>query len=467
MPPRWTVVLDVGKTLSKATLWNDEGELIAHRSRPNRLPTSGGNLTLDVAGIEPWLEYTLREFGALGPVGTIIPVAHGAGAAIIHQGKLQCAPLDYEWRGAALDRATYDRQRDPFAVTGSPILPAGLNLGIQLHWLESLRSSTYHQGVILPWAQYWAWLLSGEAASEVTSLGCHTDLWRPFDRRASDLALKRGWAQRLAPLRPAGSVLGTITPDWVRRTGLQRRVEIGCGLHDSNAALLAARRQLSAGQEVTVLSTGTWFVAMRTPGRNAAIPALSEARDCLVNVDVTGAPVPSARFMGGREIEMLIGGKPSPTYIDAQVADKMANSEALEAIEKQQMFLPSPLQGVGPYPKSLPSSPVVPHGRDPSVLAHLYAALIADMSLDLIGSTETLIIDGRFSQSPVFARALASLRREAQVFLSHDENGAARGALSLVQPQLSGAAPSQQVLPLPIDVTHYRATFRAAAQAAL
>src|ERR1700677_1332719 len=181
MASGWTVVLDVGKTLAKATLWDESGQCVASRSRPNRSPAVGGGLTLDALGIEAWLEFTLKEFVGLGPVGAIIPVAHGAAAAIIRNGRLQCAPIDYEWRGAEIDRATYNKQRDLFAATGSPALPAGLNLGVQLHWLESLRSNDYRHGQIVPWAQYWAWLLCGVAASEVTSLGCHTDLWRPFE----------------------------------------------------------------------------------------------------------------------------------------------------------------------------------------------------------------------------------------------------------------------------------------------
>ena len=39
-----TVVLDVGKTLAKATLWDEQGACIAHRSRPNRQPTVDGVL---------------------------------------------------------------------------------------------------------------------------------------------------------------------------------------------------------------------------------------------------------------------------------------------------------------------------------------------------------------------------------------------------------------------------------------
>jgi sugar (pentulose or hexulose) kinase len=460
----WTVVVDVGKTLAKATLWNGEGNCVASRSRPNRQPNAGGSPTLDVAGIECWLEITLKEFAALGPVGAIIPVAHGAGAAIIRNDRLQCAPIDYEWRGSSLDRVAYNKQRDPFRVTGSPALPAGLNLGMQLHWLESLRSSNFRSGAILPWAQYWSWLLSGTAACEVTSLGCHTDLWRPFERRPSDLAMRRGWADRLAPLQPAGAVLGRLTPEWVTRTGLSNRVEVYCGLHDSNAALLAARSHPQIqGHDATVLSTGTWFVAMRTPSdRQSDIPELPETRDCLVNVDVTGAAVPSSRFMGGRELEMLSGTE--APYIDAELARKVQQNHAIEAVKRGEMMLPTPIRGVGPFPNA-PTRPTQTAGYvDPTAVAHLYAALVADVSLDLIGSRDTLLIDGRFSQAPVFVQALARLRPDTIVLVSHDENGVAQGALTLVQRTERTAAPLERVAPLPVDMAEYRARWREAAE---
>ena len=95
-------------------------------------------MTLDVAGIDQWLEYVLKEYAGQGPVSTIIPVAHGSGIALIRQDQLVCAPLDYEWVGVARDRVAYDRERDRFSDTGSPALPAGLNIGMQLHWLDSL-----------------------------------------------------------------------------------------------------------------------------------------------------------------------------------------------------------------------------------------------------------------------------------------------------------------------------------------
>jgi sugar (pentulose or hexulose) kinase len=476
MPAGWTIVLDVGKSLSKASLWDETGQCVAHRSRPNRKPTGVGNLTLDVVGIEQWLESVLKEFGALGPVLNLIPVAHGAAIALIRGDRLLCAPLDYEWPGVASDRGVYGAQRDEFIDTGSPALPAGLNLGMQLHWLESLNKGDYRGSQLLPWAQYWAWNLSGVAASELTSLGCHSDLWRPFDKTPSKLAVRRGWAERLAPLQAADAVLGPLKRQWIERTGLSGRVKVYCGLHDSNAALLAARScGVMAGRDATVLSTGTWFVAMRSalPKSAALTLKLPETRDCLVNVDVQGIPVPSARFMGGREIEVLVGEE----YASAE---STSNSEAsrldaanptaqeaiaLRAIESGEFILPSGVPGVGPFPnakRAMVSS--ISAIDEASAKAHLYAALVADVSLDLIGSRDTLFIDGRFSRSPIFVSALAALRPDTTVLVSDEEHGVARGALRLVNPSLQAAAPAQPVAPLPIDLSTYRKQWREAAE---
>jgi len=476
MPAGWTIVLDVGKSLSKASLWDEARHCVAHRSRPNRKPTGVGDPTLDVTGIEQWLETVLKEFAALGPVLNVIPIAHGAAIALIRGDQLCCAPLDYEWPGVARDRAVYNPQRDEFLDTGSPALPGGLNIGMQLHWLESLNKGDYRGSQLLPWAQYWAWNLSGVAASELTSLGCHSDLWRPFDKNPSKLAERRGWAERLAPLQPADAVLGPLKSEWIERTGLSGRVKVYCGLHDSNAALLAARGQgVTAGRDATVLSTGTWFVAMRSPLTKSAARTLKllETRDCLINVDVEGTPVPSARFMGGREIEVLVGDE----YASAEhsnSADAGRHDEArhlkrrdiaLRAIEAGEFILPSAAPGVGPFPnaKRAIMSPISDID-EASAKAHLYAALVADVSLDLIGSRDTLFIDGRFSRSPVFVSALAALRPDTTVMVSDEEHGVARGALRLVNPSLASSAPAQPIAPLPIDLSTYRQRWREAAE---
>ncbi|MGH6847676.1 MAG: carbohydrate kinase, partial [Methylocella sp.] len=293
-----TIVLDVGKTLAKLSLWTAGGKLIERRTRPNARVNARGYRALDAHGIEEWMAGVLYEFARIAAVERIIPIAHGSAAAIVRDGALVCAPMDYEDPVPAAERRRYDLERDGFAMTGSPPLPGGLNLGVQLHRLEHLHPVLFKsEATILPWPQYWAWVLSGVAASEVTSFGCHSDLWRPVEGTPSALALARGWASHFAPFRRADVVLGAISPAWAARTGLSPGVCVHCGLHDSNAALLAARANPEiAGNESTVLSTGTWFVAMRTPaaGSPVDISALPEGRDCFVNVDVFGQPIPSA-----------------------------------------------------------------------------------------------------------------------------------------------------------------------------
>ncbi|MCX7865159.1 MAG: carbohydrate kinase, partial [Novosphingobium sp.] len=292
------IVVDIGKTLSKVTLWSQEGLCLDRQVRPNRSAEADGIRRLDVKGIADWLLKVLASHAAQ-PIEAIIPVAHGAGVVALGSQGALIPPLDYEQPIPDGVMAAYRAQRDPFRLTGSPALPDGLNMGAQLFWLDRLEPTAMESATLVPWAQYWAWFLSGVAVSEVTSLGCHSDLWLPDAERFSPLAERMGWAARFAPMARAADVIGTLRPELARQTGLANSVKVLAGLHDSNAALLAARGfDAIARMDATVLSTGTWFIAMRLTDEAVSARALDGARDCLINVDVRGRPVPSARFMG-------------------------------------------------------------------------------------------------------------------------------------------------------------------------
>lgn len=463
MIERLTAVLDIGKTMAKLTLWTATGKLVARETRANARVDAGDYVALDTDGIEAWMAETLASFARRGRIGAIIPVCHGAAAALVRDGRLACPPIDYEEPVGEGDRAAYDRDRAPFAETGSPALPDGLNLGVQLHRLERLRPELFAGDMlILPWAQYWAWRLSGVAASEVTSLGCHTDLWNPAAGAPSRLAEARGWAKRLPTLRRAADVLGPVTQEWVRRSGLPADTQVHCGLHDSNAALLAARGFAEiAENESTVLSTGTWFVAMRSPeGGQPVDPAdLSEARDCLVNVDAFGKPVPSARFMGGREIEILTG-------LDTRRIDIRPDQPALVAatpavLARGSRVLPNFAPGFGPFPDHRGRWVEMPtdHAERRAAVS-LYAAMVADAALDLIGARERILVEGRFAEAEVFVRALAALRPDDAIFWSNAHNDVSYGALRLLDPTFRPAAALDRVAPLAGSLDAYRREWR-------
>jgi len=457
------VVFDVGKTNSKLTLWTEFGECLGRVTRANEHPAGGKYPMLDRDGIESWLEETLREFSELAHVIALVPVSHGAAAALVTRGGLFTPPMDYEIDIPAATVRAYEAQRDDFSATGSPRLPQGLNLGAQLHYLEELTGPWPEDLRILPWPQYWAWRLCGVAASEVSSLGCHTDLWRPLERRASSLALRRGWSARFPSLRHAGEPLGPLTQEWVKATRLPAECWVYCGLHDSNAALLAARgHEEIATHDATILSTGTWFVAMRSPDLAAlgeTPAAVMEGRDSLLNVDVDGRAVPSARFMGGRETERVAG---LDIFNLTREYDPRGLHEVLPRLLRNDVqILPGFAPGFGPFPNRRGewlNEPKDPRERRASL--ELYLALMSNEALDLIGSKDRIVVEGRFAEAEVFVRALATIRRSERLYISNAVDDVPYGALRLVWPRLSPRSMLTLVKPLDLSLDQYAARWR-------
>ncbi|MEO8722276.1 MAG: FGGY family carbohydrate kinase [Sphingobium sp.] len=372
-----------------------------------------------------------------------------------------CPPIDYEQPIPPEILAKYRTERDDFSLTGSPALPQGLNMGSQLYWLTQTHPLMMARATLLPWAQYWAWFLTGNAVTEATSLGCHSDLWCPAQACYSPMARRLGWADQFAPLVSPDHVVGHLKPDVVAATGLPADVQVLTGLHDSNAALLAARGfPQIARNEATVLSTGTWFIAMRLPAQPVGTATLPEARDCLVNVDAYGQPVPSARFMGGREIETLI--EIDTRRVDIK-PDQLSLLAAVPAVlNNTRMVLPTLAPGFGPFPKSdfrwINRSD---NWFERRAAACLYAALVADTSLSLIGSSDRLLIEGRFAEAEVFVRALAALRPDMHIYTANAHNDVSFGALRLKYPALLPRGELVRVEPLEGDIEAYRQSWLA------
>jgi sugar (pentulose or hexulose) kinase len=397
-------VLDIGKTRSKLSLWSPDGRRLAELDHANAPPAGEAPRQLDVGGVGAWLRRALAGLARHAEIIAIVPVGHGA-AAVLMDGDAPVCALDYEAEPPAAVAAAYDALRDPFAATRSPRLPGGLNLGAQLYWLEQLHPDLWPRGgQALLWPQYWAWVLSGERASEVTSLGCHSDLWRPAERRLSDLAVSRGWAERLGPLRHAGDILGPVRADLADALGLPRGCVVHCGLHDSNAALHAARGLPElAGQPFSVVSTGTWFVCMAVGGAGPSV--YDPTKDMLANVDVDGRPVPAARFMGGRDYEAWMGEAIGAASDPALLAKVAALDDWTHA--------PPPLR---------------------ATRAALELARRTDRALGLIAAEGPILIEGRFAPDAAFAAALAALRPGQPVYRSGIADGVAAGALRLAAP---------------------------------
>ncbi|TPI49112.1 carbohydrate kinase [Mesorhizobium sp. B2-9-1] len=391
-------VIDIGKTNAKVALV-DLATLseIALRRFANAPVRQAPYPHHDVEALWTFILNSLADLNCERRIDAISITTHGAtGALVDRSGELVLPVLDYEFDGPDQLAADYDAVRPPFGETGTPRLPIGLNLGAQFFWQQKRFPADFAMAAaMLMYPQYWALRLTGIAANEVSSLGCHTDLWNPWTSDYSSLVDRMDWRRLMAPVRPAKDRLGPILPELARRTGLDPQTPVFCGLHDSNASLLP--HLLSDTPPFSVVSTGTWVVSMAVGGRKVE---LDPARDTLVNINALGDPVPSARFMGGREFSLLTEGQ----------NQEWSEDDVAAVLARRGLLLPSTQQGSGPFPHrgaQWVNAGDLTSGQRFAAIS-FYLALTTATCLELIGGEGPTTVEGPFAQNPLFIRMLAA-----------------------------------------------------------
>ncbi|WP_214471611.1 FGGY-family carbohydrate kinase [Mesorhizobium sp. dw_380] len=434
--PRHIAVIDIGKTNAKVALVDlltlSEVALRRMANAPVRQAPYPHH---DVEGLWAFILDSLAGLNREQRIDAISITTHGAtGALVDAAGELVLPVLDYEFDGPDRLAADYDAIRPPFAETGTPRLPLGLNLGAQFFWQQkSFPMEFAKAAAMLMYPQYWALRLTGVTANEVTSLGCHTDLWDPWKADFSSLVDDMEWRGLMAPVRPARDRLGPILPALAAHTGLDPRIPVFCGLHDSNASLLP--HLLSDAPPFSVVSTGTWVVSMAVGGKAVT---LDPARDTLVNVNALGDPVPSARFMGGREFSLLTEGQP----------ENWTEDDISTVLTRKTMLLPSTQRGSGPFPHHAATwldDDGINDGQRFAAVS-FYLALMTAICLDLIGADGPTIVEGPFARNRLFVGMLAAATARA-VVASEAATGTSIGAALLASDQVSAHGKGERVEP--------------------
>ncbi|MEQ1951255.1 FGGY-family carbohydrate kinase [Mesorhizobium sp. CN2-181] len=417
---RTVAVIDVGKSNAKVALvdLSTLEETVVARTA-NSVVNSDLYPHFDIDRLWTFMVDGLAELGRRATPDAIVVTAHGgSGVLLSADGNLALPMLDYEHSGPETTAADYELLRPSFEETGSPRLPGGLNLGAQLFWQSQAFPQAFQRvETILMYPQYWAFRLCGVAADEATSLGAHTDLWDPHKRDFSSMVDRLGWRQKMAPMCKASDRLGRLLPEIAEKTGLAADTPVYCGIHDSNASLYP--HLLARKAPFTVVSTGTWVIVMSVGGERQV---LDPKRDTLINVNAFCDPVPSSRFMGGREFSLLIGdhgAEPSKAEIET-------------VLKTPVLLTPSVDQGSGPFQHRasewLPAEPSSPGERFAAV--SFYLAMMTATCLDLIGSQGDTIVEGPFGQNACFIRMLATASGR-RVVVSKGSTGTSIGAALL------------------------------------
>lgn len=447
-------VIDIGKTNAKLALV-DLPTLteLAVITRPNTVQPGPPYPHYDVDGHWAFLLDGLRSFHRAHRIDAIAITTHGACAALLaHNGTLAAPILDYEHEYPSQIIADYDAIKPDFGETGSPKLAGGLNIGAQLHWQFAADPGLRDRiAQIVTYPQYWGYRLTGITATDVTSMGCHTDLWQPREGIFSTLSETLGITDKFAPVRKSTDILGPILLQIAQATGLPGDTPVSVGIHDSNASLYP--HMLTQTGPFSVISTGTWVVVMAMGG---TAPDLNPERDTLMNVNAQGQPVPSARFMGGRVYETIQQGK-SVTPTEDDLTDVLSNAT---------MLLPAVDPGTGPcqgHHMRWTDEPDVGSGARSAALS-FYLAMMTDTCLRLTGATGPTIVEGPFAENQAFT-AMLTVATERPVLTSDMTTGTSIGAALLLGESAGLRPPVQTATPNDLQrFKTYAALWRARAK---
>ncbi len=413
-----TAVLDVGKTNLKFVVFDDAGGVLFERQISNASLQGPPYPHADVEKIWNFLGTSLREATRKFKIETLIPTTHGASCAVMNEDGLVLPIMDYEFTNCEDVNARYEPLRDPFNKTYSPSMPAGLNVGRQLAWQKWNLSDDFSRVTkIVGYPQYWTWRLCGKFAFDICSMGAHTDLWLSAENKSTKLAQTLGFDKLIAPITSPWTDMGMISAEAACELGVQPDINILCGIHDSNGALLPYLASRKA--PFTVLSTGTWVVVMAV---GHSLSSLKPGMDMLGNIDAEGRPLATAKFMGGREFATIAG--------DCTAAESI--SDIRHFIASKTYALPSFSPNGGPYAshKGRIIGDVKPDQRNS--LATFYAALMCAVTLDNLEIEQgDLIVDGSFAQNHLLCEIIAALRPKQKLYVAKDQAGTARGAAML------------------------------------
>ena len=291
-------VFDVGRTNKKVFLF-DEAYHIQYENETHlkEIKDEDGFPCQDVHALATWIRESITTLFALAQfeIKAIAISAHGASFVNIDKQGNPVTPLyDYlkPFPESLRQKFYSDYGEDLPRITASPSL-GSLNSALQLYRLKQEQPEVFqkiHYALHLP--QYISFLISGQASSDITSIGCHTHLWDFEKKGYHDWVSKEGLISKLAPIHTTDTVHTIIIHG--------KQIRVGIGLHDSSAALIPYLKTVTA--PFVLISTGTWCISLN-PFNPSPLTRDELGKDSLCYLSYDGKPVKAARLFAGHEHE--------------------------------------------------------------------------------------------------------------------------------------------------------------------
>ena len=444
-------IFDIGKTNKKLFLFNENYEIVLEKSTQfDEITDEDGDPCEDVEKLSSWVSDTFKEVSQ-NPDFEIKALNFSTyGASFVHlnlTGKV-IAPL-YNYLkpyDEILKKQFYDTYggEQVFArKTASPVL-GNLNSGMVLYRLKYEKSALFaqiHYSLHLP--QYISFLFTGQYFSDITSIGCHTNLWDFEENKYHEWVEKEGILEKLAPI---DSKTQTITQN--------HALQVGTGLHDSSSALIPYLETFN--EPFVLISTGTWCISLN-PFNHIPLTTEELQYDCLAYMQYTGKPVKASRLFAGNEHEQQTK-RLAPHFEKPNDYFKTVKYqvELIEKLQHENLNTAESLRGARrpPMQESLFGS------RDLSVFEtyeEAYHQLILDIVSQQLLSTELvlhnapvnkLFVDGGFGKNEIYMNLLAKAFPQMEVYAASVAQATSLGAALAIHKEWNTKEISQNLVEL-------------------
>ena len=426
-------IYDVGKTNKKLILFDEQYSAVYEESI--QLPETkdeDGFSCEDVVALTSWIKNSFSQIQA-DPRFDIRAVnfsGYGASLVYLDDEKKVIPPL-YNYLkpyDPALQKKfyqTYGGESQFSKITASPVL-GNLNSGMQLYRVKYERPELFKQikyALHLP--QYLGFILNSALRSDITSIGCHTNLWNFQQNKYHDWVTKEGVIEKLAPVEKCNAVVG----------GNNNNILAGIGLHDSSSALIPYLT--SFHDPFILLSTGTWCISLN-PFNHSLLSDYELHEDCLCYLSYEGQAVKASRIFAGYEHEQQVKllaekFKKPPNYFTTIEVDTELLKKQKQAIKNLQLMN----EGSEPARSAFGKRKL----EDYKNYEEAYHQLIVDIVAQQVRSTNLVLrgtgvkrifVDGGFSKNPIYMYLMAEAFPTIEVYAASVAQASALGAALVI-----------------------------------
>ncbi len=413
-------IFDVGKTNKKLFFFTQDYEVVYEQSdRFIETVDEDGDPCENLESLRSWVFDALKTVVAKNEfdIRAINFSAYGASFIYVDEHGEALTPLynylkPYPEELKKKFYTDYGGEQEFSSRTASPVL-GSLNSGMQLYRLKYEQPKTFSQvkhALHLP--QYLSYLISLHPCSDITSIGCHTNLWDFKQNTYHNWVSKEGIDSILPPVANYNQV---SAPGFANSS-----FHVGAGLHDSSAALIPYL--INFTEPFVLISSGTWCISLN-PFNHSPLTAAELAQDCLCYLSYKGQPVKASRLFAGQEHEDAT--KTIAEHFNVSPFYYREINFDLELIKNLTKKFPEPVDFLNWELSSFANVEEAYH----QLMRDIISKQVASTNLILnAGEVKRIFVDGGFSNNPIYMSLLAAAYPGLEIYSASMSQASALGA---------------------------------------